>query len=393
MDELVGRRLVHVTTSDMSLALLLGPQLRSFVEAGMDVIGVSAPGPWVDDLTSWGVRHEPLVHATRSVALSQDARAVGELYRVFRRLRPDIVHTHNPKPGIYGRAAAGLARVPVVVNTVHGLFATSEDSLLKRAIVYGLERAVSSFSDSELVQNVEDIATLNRLRVPSRKLVLLGNGVDLARFIVPSREAKIGSRRALNISEGQVVVGFVGRLVWQKGLREIFDAAKILRSSRPDVVFAIVGPLDPAKTDGLTSLDVAAAEKLGNVIFMGERRDVEILYSTFDLFVLPSHREGFPRSAMEASASAVPVIATNIRGCRQVVDDGVTGTLVPLRDGVALARAIADLANDAERRAEMGRAARRRAVAEFDDRRVVSITLEVYRKLLRDREHDLGDPV
>jgi len=382
MNVLAGRRLVHLTTTDMSLALLLGPQLRAFAEAGMDVVGASAPGPWAEDLAALGVRHEPVVHATRAMDLAEDARALAELVRLFRRLRPDIVHTHNPKPGVYGRLAARLAGVPAIVNTVHGLYATPDDRWARRAVVYGVERAATTCSQAELVQNPEDLDTLGRLRVPPGKLVLLGNGVDLARFHPVTAAAAARARQALGAADGQVVVGMVGRLVWQKGLRELFAAAERLRRCRPEVLVVLVGPLDPDKADGLGEADLAAARALGNVSFLGPRRDVEALYPGFDLFVLPSYREGFPRSAMEASACGVPVVATDIRGCREVVDPGVTGLLVPPHDARALAQAIGQLAADPARRQAMGRAARRRAEAEFDDRRVVSITLDVYRRLL-----------
>jgi glycosyltransferase involved in cell wall biosynthesis len=378
-----GRRVVHVTTTDISLALLLGPQLRAFADAGMDVIGVSASGPWVSQLTAMGIRHEPLRHATRSVNVAQDVAALGELVRLLRHLRPDIVHTHNPKPGLYGRIAARVARVPVVVNTIHGLYATEDDSLVRRTAVYSIERFASTFSGAELVQNEEDVAVLRRLHVPARKLVLLGNGIDLTRFGPPSDDDSVAAaRRALGVGPDKVVVGLVGRLVWQKGLRELFDAAAQLRRSRPDVVVVIIGPLDTDKADTLDDADVDAARALGNVEFLGRRDDVEELYHGFDIFVLPSYREGFPRSAMEAAASAVPVIASDVRGCRQVVDDGVTGLLVPVRDAAALTGAIETLAADPQRRRTMGAAARRKAEAQFDDRRVIETTLAVYERLL-----------
>ena len=189
MSTLVGKRLVHVTTVDMSLVLLLGPQLRAFADAGMEVIGVSAPGPFVPQLEAWGIRHVPLRHATRSVAVGQDVLALLELWRLFRRLKPDIVHTHNPKPGLYGRIAARGAGVPGVVNTVHGLYASPEDRMSRRALVYSLERAASSCSGAELVQNPEDLQVLSRLGVPPGKLVLLGNGVELDRFRPVRRRA------------------------------------------------------------------------------------------------------------------------------------------------------------------------------------------------------------
>ena len=300
---------------------------------------------------------------------------------MFRRLRPDIVHTHNPKPGVYGRLAARLAEVPFVVNTVHGLYASPDDPLRRRALVYGVERAASVCSQAELVQNVEDVAVLERMRVPRRKLELLGNGIDLDRFRPRPGEAE-SVRRSLDVGSNQVVVGVVGRLVWEKGFAELFEAARRLRQRRPEVVVVVVGPMDPEKSGTLTQADIDEARALGNVVFLGERRDVEALYPGFDMFVLASHREGFPRSAMEAAACGLPVIATDIRGCRQVVDTGTTGLLVPVRDPAALSDAVESLAADPERRRSMGGAARLRAEAEFDERRVIARTLETYRRLL-----------
>ena len=382
MNGLVGRRLVHVTSSDISLALLLGPQLRAFADAGMEVFGVSAPGPFVERLTASGITHVPLRHATRSVSVGHDVLALYELERLFRRLRPDIVHTHNPKPGLYGRIAARTAGVPGVVNTVHGLYAAPEDPRGRRAVVYALERIAATCSDVELFQNPEDLEVMRRLGVPSERLVLLGNGIDLRRFgSAPSPEASTRARRSLGVDDSAVVVGTVGRLVWQKGFRELFHAARRLRSSVEDLVFVVVGPEDTAKGDALGPDDIAAARAIGNVVFTGHRDDVEDLYPGFDMFVLPSYREGFPRSAMEAAAYGLPVIATDIRGCRQVVDHDVTGLLVPVHDGDALAAAIAALAADPARRSAMGARARTKAEAEFDDRTVIERTLAAYRTL------------
>ncbi len=379
---LAGRRLVHLATTDMSLALLLGPQLRAFADAGMEVIGASGVSGYAAELAAWGIRHEPVQHATRSNSVGQDVQALGELVQLFRRLQPDIVHTHNPKPGVYGRLAARLAGVPVVVNTVHGLYATPEDPILRRTMVYGFERTISTCSQAELVQNVEDMRILARLRVPARKLVLLGNGVDLGRFRPQSPHVVATARQSMGVTDGHVLVGVVGRLVWEKGFAELFEAARRLRSNAPDVTIVVIGPAEPAKSNALSDADVRKAEEIGNVRFLGERKDVEELYPGMDLFVLPSYREGFPRSAMEATACGVPVVASDIRGCRQVVDHDITGLLVPVRNGAALAAAIETLARDPVRRRAMGMASVARARADFDDRKVIRITLEVYERLL-----------
>jgi len=382
VSNLRGRRLIHVTTTDMSLALLLGPQLQAFAAEGMEVIGASAPGPFVDQLKDLGITHVPLRHATRSVSPGHDLMALPELERLFRRLRPDIVHTHNPKPGIYGRIAARAAGVPGIVNTVHGLYAAPEDQLRRRAVVYSLERLAATCSRVELFQNPEDLEVMRRMGVPTSKLELLGNGVDLNRLRPPRVTSGTDRVRAsLGVGSDSIVVGTVGRLVWQKGFRELFAAARQLRETRPEVVFVIVGPEDQAKGDALGPTDIAEAEAIGNVRFTGHRTDVEALYHAFDLFVLPSYREGFPRSAMEAAACGLPIVATDIRGCRQVVDHGVNGLLVPIHDADALALAITELAGDGPLRSAMGMRARQKAESEFNDRDVVDKTLAAYQRM------------
>ena len=375
---------VHVTTTDISLELLLGPQLRAFRDAGYDVIGMSAPGPHAAKLASDGIRHVAIEHASRSVGITNDALAGRELYHRFRDLRPDIVHTHNPKPGVYGRLAARAARVPVIVNTVHGLYAQADDPLAKRTAVYGLERVAAFCSHAELVQNPEDLETLARLGIPRRRLHQLGNGIDLARF--DPEAVTEPRRRALRAEMGaganDVLCGAVGRLVWEKGYLELFNAAASLRDKYPHLKFVVVGGSDPEKADAISDADAEIAAREGGVRFLGHRSDVDELYGAFDLYVLASHREGFPRSAMEAAAMGLPVVATDIRGCRQVVDDGVTGLLVERQNARALAGAIDSLVADPERRLSMGRAARAKAAAEFDQQRVIDITLAVYSELL-----------
>lgn len=377
-------KLIHVTTTDMSLDWLLGPQLEAFVAAGFEVLGASAPGPHVEAIEARGVRHIPLQHATRAMAPQRDALALLELYDVFARERPDIVHTHNPKPGVYGRLAARAAGVPVVVNTVHGLYALPEDPLAKRAVVYSLERLAATCSDAELLQNPEDVPTLLALGVPRRKITVLGNGVDLARFDPARIDGQTVTRHRALIGAGpdDVVVGAVGRLVWEKGYRELFDAAAIAYDREPSLRFVVIGPRDPDKADAVTDDEVARAQQRAGMHFLGHRDDVDEWYRAFDVYVLASYREGFPRSAMEAAAMGVPIVATDIRGCRQVVDHGRTGLLVPVRDVERLAEALVLLARDEGRRRAMGRAARQKAIEQFDQQRVIDLTLKVYRERL-----------
>lgn len=377
-------RLVHLTTTDVSLALLLGPQLRAFAAAGFEVIAVSAPGPYVAALEADGIRHIPLRHATRAAAVHHDLLALAELRALFRDLAPDIVHTHNPKPGVYGRLAARAAGVGGIVNTVHGLYALPTDRWTKRAVVYSLERLAATCSAVELVQNIEDIDVLARIGVPKSRIRLLGNGVDLRRFNPDTIDAAAAAALRAQIGAGpdDVVCGAVGRLVWEKGYRELLAAAVALRTSHPHVRMVVVGPHDPDKSDGLSSEDVRRAVEDSGVTFLGERHDVETVYAAMDLYVLASYREGFPRSAMEAAAMGLPVVATDIRGSRQVVDHGHTGLLVPPRNAEALGRAIGQVAADRDRRKAMGAAGRLKANLQFDQQRVIEITLAAYHDVM-----------
>ncbi len=375
-------RVIHLTTTDMSLDWLLRPQLEAFADAGYDVVCASAPGPHVAALAESGLRHVSVSHLTRAMDPASDLRAFKELLALFRRERPEIVHTHNPKPGVLGRIAARAAGVPHIVNTVHGLYAQPTDGPARRAAVYGLERLAATCSHAELVQNPEDVDTLLDLRIPADRVRLLGNGVDLDRFTIdrlaPGEVAH--RRRELGFGPDDVVCGLVGRLVVEKGYREVFAAVHELRDRCPRLKFAVVGPSEPDKADAIAPELMQRAEDDG-VVFLGRRDDVEELYPLFDLYALASYREGFPRSAMEAAACGLPLVVTNIRGGRQVVDDGVSGLLVEPRDPVSLANGLEAIAGDDSLRNAMARASYEKSQTDFDQNAQIRVTLETYAAL------------
>lgn len=372
-------RVAHLTTVDLSLRFLVFPQLKAVVDSGGEAVGISSPGPWVSELEAADVHHLPLRSSTRGVSLMADIRSAFELWRILRSVDLTVLHTHNPKPGLYGRILGRIAGVPLVVNTVHGLYATEDDPFLKRVLVYLLEAIAARFSHVELFQNIEDLELCRKLRIlPSGKGELLGNGVDLNRFD-PSNvdlNARRKVREELGVAEDQVLVGMVGRLVVEKGYLEFFSAVADLDDRFATVV---VGPADPDKPDAVPQEAIAEAKANGTA-FLGMRTDMEEIYSALDVFVLPSHREGFPRAAMEAAAMGLPLVATDIRGCRQVVDNGVNGILVPVGDATELRQAVLTVT---EKRDEMSAASRAIARQRFDEDEVVRIVMESYRAGLR----------
>jgi glycosyltransferase involved in cell wall biosynthesis/ribosomal protein S18 acetylase RimI-like enzyme len=377
-------RIAHVTTVDLTLYAVLLPQLRQLRAQGFDVTTVSAPGPFVAKLEAEGLRHLPWLNATRAWNPPADVRAFTELLGILHRERFDLVHTHTPKAGVLGRVAAGMCRVPCVVNTVHGLWTTPEDRLAKRLPVLAAERLAARFSDLELYVNGEDLAWARQAGVVrAERSRRIGNGVDLSRFhpaaIPPARVTAL--RRELGIADDELVVTAIGRLVAEKGYRELFAAAERVRAELPAARFLVAGGPDPDKADALGGDELATAAASG-VVLCGWREDVVELLAATDVFVLPSHREGLPLSAVEAAAMGRPLVLTDIRGCREVVDNGRDGLLVPVRDPEALAAAITRLLRDPDLRARLGEAARRRAAERFDQIQVHDDLIGWYRKFL-----------
>jgi glycosyltransferase involved in cell wall biosynthesis/ribosomal protein S18 acetylase RimI-like enzyme len=379
-------KVAHVATVDLTVRFLLLPQLRRLRNEGYEVSAISAPGPWTAGLLDEGIRHIPWLHATRSWDPVADARALAELVSIFRRERFDLVHTHNPKPGVLGRMAARVAGVPVVVNTVHGLYAAPTDRPARKMAVLTLESLAARFSDLELYQSEEDLAWARRIGlVRAGRNQLLGNGTDLSVFDpeAVSEGAVTALRGELGIPEDAPVVGTVGRLVAEKGYREFFTAACKVRAVRPQVRFVALGAHDPNKADAIAPGEVRAAAR--DVIFAGWREDLPAFLALVDVFVLASWREGMPRSAIEAAAMGKPLVLTDIRGSREVARHDVEGLLVPPRNPVRLAGAIEALLSDASLRARLGAAARARARERFDERRVIDTIVDRYQVLLRGR--------
>jgi glycosyltransferase involved in cell wall biosynthesis/ribosomal protein S18 acetylase RimI-like enzyme len=373
----------HITTIDMTLRFILRGQLRRLRDEGFDVTAVSARGPWTAELEAEGLRHIPWPYATRAWDPVADVRAFFELLRILRQERFDLVHTHTPKAGVMGRVAARLMGVPCVVSSIHGFYATPEDPLKRRIPVLALEWMAALFSDLELYDSEEDLAWARRIGlVKASKSRFLGNGVDLQRFnpsAVP-RERMVALSRELGIPDGSLVVGAVGRLVAEKGYRELFAAAREVRRTMPDTRFIVLGAPDREKADVIGEEEMERAKE--DVTFTGWMEDVRDFLGLMDVFVLPSWREGQPVSAIEAAAMGKPLVLTDIRGCREVARDGQEGLLVPPRNANRLAAAIARMLADTRLRDRLGKAARERALVRFDEKKIADRLVTLYGKLL-----------
>lgn len=295
------------------------------------------------------------------------------LRRIIRKVEPDIVHAFAIKPVLYGLVAAqrSSARVRLFSFTGLGhLFITDSvvGRVIRRAIVSILRLGFRDRRAKVIVQNVDDAHMLRTLHLvdPTRLHLIRGSGVDVKKFDI-SRDANVIPH-----------VVFAGRLLAEKGILELIEASRILRSRgfQPRVI--LVGDFDEAQPTSIPREAIATAVRMGVVEWWGWRNDIATVIANADICCLPSYREGLPRFLMEAAAAGKAIVATDVPGCREVVVHERTGLLVPPRDPVALAVAIERLLRDPELRSELGQRAKRRATEEFDSAVFASQMLKLY---------------
>ena len=346
--------------------------------AGHDLLLVSPPGPYGGKLRELGLRWQSLPMDRRSLNPLREAALLVHLWRLFRRERPDIVHCFTIKCAVYGSLAARAARVPVRISAVAGMgyVFTSQDAKARflRPIVRGLLRwALGGRGARLILQNPDDMALFAEAGLvdADRVDLIMGSGVDCARY-----RARHGPREA-----GPLRVLLAARLLWDKGIAEYIAAARQLRGEGRAIRFLMAGDRDPGNPAAVPESALLAWVDEGLIEWLGHVDDMPGLLSGADVFVLPSYREGLPKGLIEAAACALPLVTTDVPGCREVVQDGVNGLLVPVRDAEALASAIARFQDAPELATRLGQAAREKALSCFDESRVVSATIEVYRKV------------
>jgi glycosyltransferase involved in cell wall biosynthesis len=318
-----------------------------------------------------------------------DGWAVWQLVRMFRADRPAIVHTFDTKPGVWGRLAAKLAGVPVVIGTLPGLGSLYSEPNWKgrliRPLYEQLQRLVSRWVDLTIFQNADDAREMERRGVvpPGRTAIISGSGVRTDVFTPPrSRDGEVPLRAELGVPEGRMVVAMVSRILRSKGVLEFAAAARRVQQVEPGIAFLLVGQADVESLDALSADELRQLRE--SVIWAGWRGDVKDILALSDVFVLPSfYREGIPRVLIEAAATGLPLIAVDGPGSREVVEDGVNGVLVPPRDSAAIAEAVLRLARAPELRARLGERSRERAVSRFDLAVVAEETRSLYEALLK----------
>jgi len=372
-----ARRLLFVVNNPAFFLSHRLPLALAARQAGYDVHVATMAGDSVSQIEAHGLTHHVIPMTRSGKHPVQELRTVWALYRLFRRLRLDVVHLVTIKPVLYGGIAARVTGVPAMVSAISGLgfvfVAKGAKAALVRKIVAMLYRLALGHRNSRIVfQNGNDRDVLHDLGAvrDAQVIMIRGSGVNLSDYAAVAEPAP------------PVVALMVARLLRDKGVLEFVEAARILRREQVDVRMRLVGGIDPGNPASVTQADVDAWQQEGIIEALGERRDIAALYAASHIAVLPSYREGLPRSLIEAAACGRAVVTTDVPGCRDDIEPDQTGLLVPSHDAVALAAAIGRLARDSALRQQMGQAGRVLAEREFDIDDVCRKHLDIYRTLL-----------
>ncbi|NPV85257.1 MAG: glycosyltransferase family 4 protein [Anaerolineae bacterium] len=350
--------------------LPLGETLRS---RGHEVIFLSPPGAHGQRLEAQGFRWVAFPLSRRGTNPLTELATIWALFRFYKKQKPDIVHHFTIKCVIYGSLAARLAGVKTIVNSITGLgyvfIQNTAQARLLRLAARQLYR-LALRGTHIIFQNPDDMALFQKYGLVQSSLstaLIQGSGVDIERF-VPTVEA-----------QGTPLIILPGRMLYAKGVAEFVEAARILHGEGIKARFALVGNCDlESSPDAVPLQQLQAWQREGHVEWLGWQEDMTSIYASAHVICLPSYREGLPRALIEAAACGRAVVASDVPGCREVVQDGESGLLVPAQDAQALAGAIRRLLDDTELRLRMGRRGREIAEQRFSTQQVVSQTISVY---------------
>lgn len=369
-------RLVYIVTEDWYFASHRLPMAQAAQAAGFEVHVITRVAEHGDLIRSLGFTLHPIAWSRGSISPMDGLRSVAVLRKLIRRIAPEIVHNVALKPAIFGSLACMGLPVKGVMNSINGLgssfLASSvKGKLLKRGLGTAFPLLFNRSNVVSIVQNPDDKAFLQALGIRDERIVLIpGSGVDTEMlFPVPEPE------------DGKVRVGFVGRMLEDKGVRPLVEAFRLLHRDGADIELVLAGTPDPENHTSISEEELRQWSSQPGITWIGHCTDIQGFWARNHIAVLPSRREGLPKSLLEAAAAGRPMVATDAPGCREVAIAGQTGLLVPIDDPVSLARAIGTLAADRDLRTRFGQAARALAEAKFSTARIREQTSELYRAM------------
>lgn len=367
--------LLHVVNIYFAIPFFLGEQLKYFKEKGYEEHIICSPSDELADYaTEMGFRYEE-VPVVRKIAIVKDIKAVWKTIRYIRRNKIDVVTGHTPKGGLIAMLAAWLSNVRIRIYFRHGLvYETSKG--FRRVLLMNVDRLVSLLATKVVCvsPSVMKRSIADKLAVANKQLILGNgtcNGINVKKF---SRSAlnideQKDLRKKYGINDGDFVIGYVGRLVRDKGIAELIEAFDKLYMTHKNIKLLLVGMFETR--DALPQKIVETIKKHPNIVYTGyvEYRQIEKYYGLIDVYALPSYREGFPTSVLEASAMELPVVTTRVTGCCDSIIDGETGLFVD-NDSEDLYDALEKLATDSKLCKVLGANGHRMVMEKFDEQKV-----------------------
>ena len=383
-------KIIEISAIDGTMNNLLRELNVGIKSKGYELICVCSKGKNIKKLRDDGFNVINL-NIDRKINPLSNIISLYNLYKLFKREKPDIVHVHTPVAAALGRVAAKKANVPIVIYTAHGFYFHKGMFRFKYNIILKIEKYLAKYyTDFIFTQSEEDRRTaLENNFIDKSEILTIGNGVDVWGKFNPINieKNKINKiYKEFNLNKNDKIVTFIGRLVKEKGLIDLLEAFNnIIFNDMKRIKLLIVGEIGKDERDKNTKRKIEKYRDNSNIIFTGYRNDINYILHITDVFCLPSYREGMPRSIIEAMTMECAVVATDIRGSREEVIDKKTGFLVPVNSINILSDKIKKLVQDDKLLQEMKIAGRRRAEKLFNEKEVVKKQLEIFNKLLNSR--------
>ena len=381
-------KIVQVTAIGMSQVKLLSKLNNTLVEKGFEVHAVCTADEYTDQLAKDNIIFHD-VKIDRAINPKGNIKSIIEMIKIFKKVKPEIVHVHTPVAAVLGRIAAKIAGVPHVIYTAHGFYFHEGMSSMKYKLFFTIEKYIGRiFTDYIFTQSKEDydLAVKNDF-LKNDNYLHISNGIDLNNQFNLSNISNteiIELKEHLNIQENDIVFTFLGRMVKEKGIIELLEAFKILSSENKNVKLLCMGSMpDSERDDSIAGL--LKNYDSNQITFLGQVSSPENYYALSDVFVLPSYREGMPRSIIEAMAMKNAIIATDIRGSREEVSHKENGYLVEVQNIPQLLEAMRYLTNHPDKIESMKEAGYKKTLAEYDEQQVVGKQLKVFNEILERR--------
>ena len=372
------KKLIRLTTADISLNLLLKGQLR-FLNQYFEVVGVSSDTGLLKGVGEREGIRTIAVPMHREIALGADIVCLWKLYRLFRRERPDILHSNTPKGSLLAMIAGWMARVPVRIYLVTGLRYQGANGML-RWVLRTMERLTCRFATKVIPEGngVKQVLIADHITQKPLEILHYGNinGLDTSYFS-PNVDLRAQERERLGFNDDDFVFIFIGRIVKDKGMNELAWAMRQLVSNHPRARLLLVGPFE-SELDPLEGDNEQFFREHSSVAYVGYQADVRPFLAAADALVFPSYREGFPNVVLQAGTMGLPSIVTDINGCNEVITDGVNGRIIQPRDREALLQMMSLFVEDAAHVSAMAEKARTVICERYDQQDVWRALLEMY---------------